>query len=112
MYLVKSLSRDKGSGRYTLCISPFPFIPYQIHGQSLNTHRGKHKSGGAQNNYRNVKFPLVRDKFSLHLEPFAVGPVQSRSPRGVAGYWFTKPVFFKRRPLQKSDGNFSEQIPR
>ena len=52
MYLVKSLSRDKGSGRYTQCISTRALVPreglYQIHGQSLNTHRGKHRSGGAQ----------------------------------------------------------------
>ena len=69
MHLVKPLSRDKGSGRYTmylplspqgmckakradtLRICPFPLVPreglYQIHGQSLNTHRGKHRSGGA-----------------------------------------------------------------
>ena len=61
MYLVKSLSRDKGSGRYTMylpfspyrflgakgqihCVSARPLVPgkglYQIHGQSLNTHRG------------------------------------------------------------------------
>ena len=69
MYLVKSLSRDKGSGRYTMylslspyrflgrkgqihCVSTGPLVPgeglYQIHAQSLNTHRGKHRSGGAQ----------------------------------------------------------------
>ena len=68
MYLVKPLSPDKGSGRYTLylplspqgigrkgqihCVSTGPLVPgeglYQIHGQSLNTHRGKHRSGGAQ----------------------------------------------------------------
>ena len=33
-------------------VSARPFVPgeglYQIHGQSLNTHRGKHRSGGAQ----------------------------------------------------------------
>ena len=68
MYLVKPLSRDKGSGRYMYllfsptdclgrkqqihCVSTRPLVPgeglYQIHGQSLNTHRGKHRSGGAQ----------------------------------------------------------------
>ena len=69
MYLVKSLSRDKGSGRYTMylplspkesvgrkgqihCVSARPLVPreglYQIHGQSLNTYRDKHRSGGAQ----------------------------------------------------------------
>ena len=67
MYLVKTLSRDKGSHRYTMyfrptdslertgqihCVSTRPLVPreelYQIHGQSLNTHRGKHRSGGAQ----------------------------------------------------------------
>ena len=34
------------------CVSTRPLVPreglYQIHGQSLNTHRGKHRSGGAQ----------------------------------------------------------------
>ena len=34
------------------CVSARPLVPreglYQIHGQSLNTHRGKHRSGGAQ----------------------------------------------------------------
>ena len=69
MYLVKSLSRDKGSGRYTMylpfshqgicrakgadtlyiCQTPCPergTLPdtWAI----LNTHRGKHRSGGAQ----------------------------------------------------------------
>ena len=65
MYLVKSLSRDKGSGRYTMylpfsltdslgrkgqihCVSARPLVPreglYQIHGQSLNTHRGGHEA--------------------------------------------------------------------
>ena len=69
MYLVKPLSRDKGSGRYTVhlplspqgsvgrkgqmhCASTRPLVPreglYQIHGQSLNTHRRKHRSGGAR----------------------------------------------------------------
>ena len=66
MYLVKPLSRDKGSGRYRMyrhpkepvgrkgqiySVSARPLVPgeglYQIHGQSLNTHRGKHRSGGA-----------------------------------------------------------------
>ena len=67
MYPVKSLSRDKGSGRYTMyppfspyrllrakgadalciCQSPCPERgTYQIHGHSLNTHRGKHRSWG------------------------------------------------------------------
>ena len=68
MYLAKPLSWDKGSGRYTmylplrahtescrakgadtLCICQTPCPErglYQIHGQSLNTHRGKHRSGG------------------------------------------------------------------
>ena len=36
------------------CVSARPLVPreglYQIHGQSLNTHRGKHRSGGAQGN--------------------------------------------------------------
>ena len=69
MYLVKTLSRDKGSGRYTMYLPLFAlqipwgekgrcnvYLPdplsreglYQIHGQSLSTHRGKHRSGGAQ----------------------------------------------------------------
>ena len=69
MYLVKPLSRDKGSGRYTmyLPLSPYRLLGakgadtlcicqtpcpgeglYQIHEQSLNTHRGKQRSGGAQ----------------------------------------------------------------
>ena len=73
MYLVKPLSRDKGSGRSTMylpfrptdslgrkgqihCGSARPLVPreglYQIHGQSLNTHRGKHRSGGAQTHTR------------------------------------------------------------
>ena len=34
------------------CVSARPLVPgeglYQIHGQSLNTHRGKHRSGGAR----------------------------------------------------------------
>ena len=34
------------------CVSARPLVPgeglYQIHGQSLNTHRGKHRSGGTQ----------------------------------------------------------------
>ena len=67
MYMVKALSRDKGLAD-TQCICPFhpkesvgrkgqihcvstrPLVPgeglYQIHGQSLNTHWGKHRSGG------------------------------------------------------------------
>ena len=67
MYLVKPLSRDKAKRADTECICPFPLsdslrrkgqihyvsarplVPgeglYQIHGQSLNTHRGKHRSG-------------------------------------------------------------------
>ena len=71
MYLVESLSRDKGSGRYTMYLPHFALqIPWgekgryivylldlplvlregldQTHGQPLNTHRGKHRSGGAQ----------------------------------------------------------------
>ena len=69
MYLVKCLSLDKGSGGCTMClpfrptdslgrkgqihrVSARPLFPgeglYQIHGQSLNTHWGKHRSGGAQ----------------------------------------------------------------
>ena len=66
MYLVKALSRDKGSGSYTKslpfspctflgakaqihCVSARPLVPgeglfCQIQGQSLNTHRGKHRS--------------------------------------------------------------------
>ena len=38
-------------GRYIVYL-PFSLVPreglYQIHGQSLNTHRGKHRSGGSQ----------------------------------------------------------------
>ena len=77
MYLVNSIARDKGSGRYTMylpfspysflgakgqihCVSARPLVPgkgfYRIHGQSLNTHRGKHRSGGAQS------FPLTACK--------------------------------------------------
>ena len=70
MYLVKPLSRDKGKGQihdvsalFALQIPwvkragyivyvPFSLVPreglYQIHLQSLNTHRGKHRSGGAR----------------------------------------------------------------
>ena len=69
MYLVKSLPRDKVSGRYTMylpfspyrflgakgqihCVSARPLVPgkglSQIYGQSLNTHRGKHRFGGAR----------------------------------------------------------------
>ena len=61
----KPLYRDKGSGRYTKCLpcSPFKFLAtkaegyrylfpggglYQIYCQSLNTHGGTHRSGGAQ----------------------------------------------------------------
>ena len=70
MYLVKPLSRNKGKGqihnvsapfalqipwcergRYIVYL-PFSLVPreglYQIHVQSLNTHRGKHRSGGAR----------------------------------------------------------------
>ena len=71
MYLVKPLW-DKGFGRYTkyLSRSPYRFLGTmrkeegylpdtlpregalgQIHCQSLNTHRGKHRSGGAQVNH-------------------------------------------------------------
>ena len=71
MYLVESLSRDKGSGRYTMYLPLFALqIPWgkgssryivylpdplprerdftRYMGQSLNTHPGKHRSGGAQ----------------------------------------------------------------
>ena len=38
------------------CVSARPLVSgeglYQIHGQSLSTHRGKHRSGGAQENIR------------------------------------------------------------
>ena len=85
MYLVKPLSQDKGSGRYTmyLPLSPYRFLgakradtlciyqtpcpkrgALQIHWQSLNTHRGKHRSGGAQffhliNKVANVVIPAL-----------------------------------------------------
>ena len=40
-----------GAG-HTLCVSTKPLVPgealYRIHRQYLNTHRGKHRSGGAQ----------------------------------------------------------------
>ena len=44
------------------CVSTGPLVPreglYQIHGQSLNTHRGKHRSGGAQQiRVHEVKIP-------------------------------------------------------
>ena len=68
MYPVKRLSRDKGLGRYTKCLPSRPadslgqrgrggastrFIApggglYQIQCQSVNTHRGKHRPGGAR----------------------------------------------------------------
>ena len=70
MYLVKPLSLGKGKGqihnvsalfalqipwcersRYIMYL-PFSLVPreglFQIHGQALNTHRGKHRSGGAR----------------------------------------------------------------
>ena len=69
MYLVKPFPGTRGRGRYTMYlplrpkesvgrkgqihrVSTRPLVPreglYQIHGQSLNTPRGKHRSGGAQ----------------------------------------------------------------
>ena len=44
------------------CVSARPLVRgeglYQIHGQSLNTHRGKHRSGGAQEKHININtFP-------------------------------------------------------
>ena len=99
MYLVKPLSRDKGEGQIhnvsafspqgicrakgadTLCICPFaPQGPrewlYQIHGQSLNTHRGKHRPGGAQSDEKLLillqdrpclEFSIVPSKFQALL---------------------------------------------
>ena len=41
------------AARQTLCVSTRSLVPgevlYRIHRQSLNTHQGKHRSGGAQN---------------------------------------------------------------
>ena len=60
MYLVKSLSRDKGSGWYTM------YLPlFALRGQSLNTHRGKHRSEGAQHSItrqipQNLKLATVK----------------------------------------------------
>ena len=68
MYPVKRLSRDKGPSRYTKCLPSCPtdslgqrgrvrginqiHCPnrglYQIQCQSVNTHRGKHRPGGAR----------------------------------------------------------------
>ena len=91
MYLVKSLSRDRGSGRYTMylplspqesvgqkgqihCVSTRPLVLgeglYQIHGQSLNTHRGKHRSGGAQKK-RQKSSKSVKKFFRHFLTIFA-----------------------------------------
>ena len=52
MYLPFSPYRFLGRKGQMHCVSARPLVPgeglYQIHGQSLNTHRGKHRSGGAQ----------------------------------------------------------------
>ena len=68
MYLVKRLSQDEGPGRYTKCLPCRPTDSLgrggrggvsaryltpggglsQMQCQSVNTHRGKHRSGGAQ----------------------------------------------------------------
>ena len=99
MYLVKSLSRDKGSGRYTMylpllpcrflgakgqihCVSARALVPreglYQIHGQSLNTHRGKHRSGGARKckcecNQNGIKFQNNLRVRVIYLHPTVEG---------------------------------------
>ena len=88
MYLVKPLSRDKGKrqihnvsalfalqipwcerGRYIVYL-PFSLVPreglYQIHGQSLNTHRGKHRSGDA----RTLEMFNPRLKLSISIDMF------------------------------------------
>ena len=69
MYLVddpppSSLSQGicRAAGQ-TLCVSTRPLVPgealYRIHRQSLNTHRGKHRSGGAEK----IKAQQFRGKF-------------------------------------------------
>ena len=98
MYLVKSLPRDKGSGRYTMhlplspcrflgakgqidCVSTRLLVPrqglYQIHRQSLNTHQGKHRSGGAQSKHNQI----TRQSLASRL-----------SARHVAASWCCPPV--------------------
>ena len=101
MCLVKPLSRDKGSGRYTMylpfhpkesvgrkgqihCVFARPLVPreglYQIRGQSLNTHRGRHRSGGAQFAIFRSFFPIFGGgalegefcKFSLYFSGFSI----------------------------------------
>ena len=87
MYLVKCLSRDKGPGRYTKfsALPPYRFLRgkrkgegcppdtlpqegglCQIQCHSVNTHRGKHRLGGAQ------KLGLSeRVSHGVSLAPFA-----------------------------------------
>ena len=53
------------------CVSALSLVPreglYQIHGQSLNTHRGKHRSGGARS------FPGKGRKRGTHTNFFEEG---------------------------------------
>ena len=88
MYLVMSLSRDKGSGRYMMylpflpyrflggkgqihCVSARPLAPkkglYQIHGQSLNTHQSNIPRG--PKDQKNSRF-RSRLKISIENEIF------------------------------------------
>ena len=60
------------------CVSTGPLVPreglYEIHGQSLNTHRGKHRSGGAQV-YRPVSqgFPVICYRIIQRKGAFSTG---------------------------------------
>ena len=57
----------------TLCVSTRPLVPgealYRIHRQSLNTHRGKHRSGGAQLDIEAWEPPQFRKKSPLPKGP-------------------------------------------
>ena len=153
MYLIKSLSRDKGSGRYTmyLPLSPYrflgrkggryihcvstrlrPLVPreglYQIHGQSLNTHRGKHRSGGARSGQclafkglsRGGGHPTLADRKNLvsvtlsclRLSPshshdvlwVGDGNIPRRWPSFPCFFWISLPLFLYGS--QRHDRNF------
>ena len=59
MYLPFCPRESVGRKGQIHCVSARPLVPreglYQIRGQSLNTHQGKHRSGGAQTTHKTLK---------------------------------------------------------
>ena len=69
------------------CVSTRPLVSregsYQIHGQSLNTHWGKHRSGGAQKFQARLKCSILTSR-TPHTKSGGLvgGSLENSNPRG------------------------------